>query len=125
MSDEAPRSTHGNRPDQRRGRGAPAWWDLLQRSDLPDDAGRATVDTAGWDAPSSFPGADTVRGRLMTALAILAGLLVAAAIAVAVWVGTSGAGRGPSVTAAVVVGVPAALLMASLLATVVGRRRAH
>ena len=52
MSDESPRSAHGNPPHQGWGEGIPSWWSELERSDLPDDpltprsAARAGTGTA-------------------------------------------------------------------------------
>jgi hypothetical protein len=128
MSDDAPRSTHGNRPDQRRGRGAPPWWDALQRTDLPDDPlGKDTVvDTAGWEPTEGFPGARRPRRSRLAMIAPLpTALVVAIAVAVAVWVASAAAGRGPAGTAAVIVAVPVALLMASVAANLAGRRHRH
>lgn len=126
MSDDAPRSTQGNRPDQRRGRGAPSWWDALQRTDLPDDPNTRdiVVDTAGWELPEGFPPARARRsGRVARFASLATALVIAMAVAVAVWAATAAAGRGPASTAAVVVAVPIALLVASLLAILFGRRR--
>lgn len=123
MSDEAPRSAQGNRPDQRRGRGAPAWWDALQRTDLPDDPHAETiVETAGWDVGHTFPGTRR-RGRLGVAITAMSAVLVAIAVAVAVWAATTVTGHNAGLTAAVIVGVPAVLLVASLLVSLPGRRR--
>ena len=133
MSDDAPRSTQGNHPDQRRGRGAPAWWDQLERSDLPDDlaggagAGRVSertdnADGTEWPLSTLLSGAPSRRSRWPVALALVAAVVVALAVSVAVWAATSGTGRNTAITAAVVVGVPVALLVASLLGNMVTRR---
>ena len=131
MSDDAPRSTQGNRPDQRRGRDAPVWWDQLQRSDLPDDAaggaGRLaerthTEDGTGWPVSSLLSRASARSRRWSVALSLVAAVVVALAVSVAVWAATSGTGRNTAMTAAVVVGVPVALLVASLLGNMVTRR---
>ena len=131
MSDDAPRSTQGNRPDQRRGRDAPAWWDQLQRSDLPDDlagaAGRVaertdTADSTEWPVSTLLFGAASRSRRWPVALSLVAAIVVALAVSVAVWAATSGTGRNTAITAAVVVGVPVALLVASLLGNMVARR---
>ena len=124
MSDDAPRSAQGNRPDQRRGRGAPVWWDMLQRSDLPDDpeeeeAGGREV---GWNARlvESTRGAHS---RLGTVLSVLAAVGVAVAIAIALWLTTAASQHSAGNTAAVIVGVPAILLGVSLVAALLNRRR--
>jgi hypothetical protein len=124
MSDDAARPTQGNRPGQRRGRGAPTWWDELQRTDLPDDPrAESVVETAGWEVQNAFPGRPTGRSRLVSVVSLLTAVLVAVAVAVAVWVATAATGRSVGATAAVIIGVPATLLVASLLASLAGRRR--
>ena len=98
---------------------------MLQRSDLPDDpqAYDGVVDTAHWDVGDSFPGMRAHRGRLATAVSVIAAVLVALAVAVAVWVATAETGRNTGLMVAVVAGVPAALLVAALLAGMGARRR--
>jgi len=98
---------------------------MLQRSDLPDDpqVSSTAVDTARWDTSEGFPGTRPRRGRLATVLSTLAAVLVALAVAVTVWVATETVGRSVGTTAAVIVGVPALLLLAALLASFAGRRR--
>jgi len=127
MSDDAPRSTQGNRPDQRRGRGAPAWWDLLQRSDLPDDpsSGEHIVESPGWKVRAGLPGTGT-RGRrrlrLPSTLVLAVTALVILAASVLAWAATAGTGHS-SAGVAVIVAVPGALLVATLLGSLAGRRR--
>jgi len=125
MSDDAPRSAQGHRPDQRRGRGAPpAWWDMLDRSDLPDDrrAFDGRVDTR-WERPRLIPAPPRRRGRLALVLSIGSAVLLCIALVIGVWLATSTTERSAGTIAAVLAGIPAALLAASLLVSVVGRRR--
>jgi hypothetical protein len=127
MSDDAPRSAQGNRPDQRRGRGAPAWWDLLQRSDLPDDTAThgGAVDTAGWDVRDAFPGTQGRRGRAGRVVMVVAAVLVGLAVLSGLWMVMALSGRSAASTALVIVGVPGALLVASVAASLARRRRRH
>ena len=124
MPDDAPRSAQGHRPDQRRGRGAPpVWWDMLDRSDLPDDrsALEGYVD-ARWERPRLIP-APRRRGRLALALSVVGAALLCIALVIGVWLATSTTERSAGTMAAVLAGIPAALLASSLLVSVVGRRR--
>ncbi len=125
MSDDAPRSAQGHRPDQRRGRGAPpAWWDMLDRSDLPDDRGAADRfgGAPGWGRPRQSAAAPR-RGRLALTLSICSAVLLCVALVLGVWLATSTTERSAGTIAAVLAGIPAALLAASLLVGIVGRRR--
>jgi len=125
MSDDAPRSAQGHRPDQRRGRGAPpVWWDMLDRSDLPDDRSAldSDVDTR-WERPRLIPAPPRRRGRLALALSICSAVLLCVTLVIGVWLATSTTERSAGTIAAVLAGIPAALLAASLLVSVVGRRR--
>ena len=122
MSDDAPRSAQGHRPDQRRGRGAPVWWDMLDRSDLPDD--RTAIDTFV-ESPRRRA-ADRPRGaarRLTLVLSGLSAALLTVALVFGVWLATSTTERSAGTTAAVLAGVPAALLAASLMVALIDRRR--
>jgi hypothetical protein len=129
MSDDAPRSAQGNRPDQRRGRGAPVWWDMLQRSDLPDDPDALDMVTRvrGWDtsAPRTRRARDDAphRSRLAIAVSIISAVLVALSIAIAVWVATSTTQHSSGLTLAVIVAVPVVLITVSVLTSFAGRRR--
>jgi hypothetical protein len=120
MSDEL-RSAPGHRPEQRRNRGAPAWWAALDRSDLPED------DSAG--APHRSPAARPVprrsaaagvsdhstrlRNAAITALVVFIAALVA-------WIGIGGGSLRSVVVVLLVFGVPA--LLAVVTATVIVRR---
>jgi hypothetical protein len=125
MSDDAPRSAQGHRPDQRRGRGAPpVWWDLLDRSDLPDD--RSAFDgylDGRWERPRLIPAPPRRRGRAALVLSILGAVLLCVAMVLGVWLATSTTERSAGTVAAVLAGIPAALLASSLLVSVLGRRR--
>ena len=125
MSDDAPRSAQGHRPDQRRGRGAPpAWWDELDRTDLPDDRSAfvRVVDAPGWQRPRLIA-PPRRRGRLALALSICSAVLLCVALVLGVWLATSTTERSAGTAAAVLAGIPAALLASSLLVTILGRRR--
>lgn len=124
MSDDAPRSAQGHRPDQRRGRGAPpAWWDMLDRSDLPDDrAALDTVDPPSWQRPRLIAAAPR-RSRVALVLSICSAVLLCVALVLGVWLATSTTERNAGTIAAVLAGIPAALLAASLLVGVLGRHR--
>lgn len=125
MSDDAPRSAQGHRPDQRRGRGAPpAWWDELDRTDLPDDrsAFAHVVEAPGWERPRLIA-PPRRRGRLALALSITSAVLLCVALVLGVWLATSTTERSAGTVAAVLAGIPAALLASSLLVTILGRRR--
>lgn len=125
MSDEAPRSAQGHRPDQRRGRGAPpAWWDLLDRSDLPDDRTLLDgyVDASRRERPRLMA-TPRRRGRVALVLSIVSAVLLCVALVFGVWMATSTTERNAGTIAAVLAGIPAALLASSLIVTVLGRRR--
>lgn len=126
MSDDAPRSAQGQRPDQRRGRGAPpVWWDMLDRSDLPDD--RTAIDTfvesPGWEPRSARRGLAGRSGRVTLILSALSVVLLTVAMVFGVWLATSTTERSAGTTAAVLAGVPAALLASSTMVALLGRRR--
>jgi len=127
MSDDAPRSTQGQRPDQRRGRGAPVWWGMLDRSDLPDDrTALDTVDAPAWEHPPLRPRARSGSGwgrRGTLVLSTLSAVLLSVALVFGVWLATSTTERSAGTTAAVLAGIPAALLAATLMVVLVGRRR--
>ncbi|HEV7679386.1 MAG TPA: hypothetical protein VGQ42_12535 [Candidatus Dormibacteraeota bacterium] len=125
MSDDAPRSAQGNRPDQRRGRGAPVWWDMLQRSDLPDDPDALDMVTRvrGWDASAPRPHEDAHRSRLAVAVSIVSAVLVALSVAIGVWVATSTSQHTSGLTLAVIVAVPVVLIAVSVLTSFAGRRQ--
>jgi len=127
MSDDAPRSAQGHRPDQRRGRGAPpVWWDLLDRSDLPDDrsAFDGHIDTSRWERPRLMAAPPPRRrGRVALVLSICSAVLLCVALVVGVWLATSTTERNAGTIAAVLAGIPAALLASSLLVSILGRRR--
>ncbi|MFN2568115.1 MAG: hypothetical protein ABR564_00720, partial [Candidatus Dormibacteria bacterium] len=76
MSDEVPRSAHGNRPPQRRGNSAPSWWPRLERADLPDEVvdGRAESRPAvgsGLPVPEERGSGPAARSRASSALIYL------------------------------------------------------
>jgi hypothetical protein len=125
MSDDAPRSAQGHRPDQRRGRGAPVWWDMLDRHDLPDD--RTAIDTLV-ESPAWARRVDhhargrMVRGRAALVLSVLGAVLLAVALVFGVWLATSTTERSAGTAAAVLAGIPAALLASALLVALIGRR---
>ena len=98
---------------------------MLSRSDLPDDpdGGDRIVETRGWPVPDSFPGTGPRRSRLLTSLSRVAAVLLAVAMAVAVWVAAAVTGRSTGLTATAIIAVPLMLLVASLLASLAGRRR--
>jgi hypothetical protein len=121
MSDDAPRSAQGHRPDQRRGRGAPVWWDMLDRGDLPDD--RTEIDTFVASPRRAANRRHGAAGRLMLVLSGLSVALLTVALVFGVWLATSTTERSAGTTAAVLAGVPAALLAASLMVALIGRRR--
>jgi hypothetical protein len=127
MPDDVPRSTQGQRPDQRRGRGAPPWWDMLDRSDLPDDrsTSRTIVESPGWSARRDDARVvGSGRGPRLAAVVSVAGAVVLAALLiVGVWLATSTIERSAGPAAAVLAGIPAALLAASLLVALIGRGR--
>jgi hypothetical protein len=136
MSDESPRSAHGNPPPQGSGEGVPSWWADLGRGDLPDDpfpagltrTGTATrsggtrreraVPTAG-DAPAADPArsrprtgiAASTRGRLANAATLAIVVLVAV---LATWVGLGDASARGLVVVALVFGVPTILTIAAV-----------
>jgi hypothetical protein len=115
MSDEL-RSAPGHRPEQRRNRGAPAWWAALDRSDLPED------DSAG--APHRSPAprrpaarvtdrSTRLRNAAITALVVFIAALVT-------WIGIGGGSLRSVLVVLLVFGVPA--LLAVVTATLIVRR---
>ena len=123
MSDDAPRSAQGNRPDQRRGRNAPAWWDMLQSAELPDDA----VETGDLDPRARLRAARQGRAgrfpRLLSALSLVAAVLLALGVALAVWIGSAATGHSTGALEPVVVSLAGALVGATAISFVVARRR--
>ena len=123
MPDESSRPAPGNPPGQRHNRDAPAWWDALDRRDLPSgrDGGLGTVQRSV--DPRLLHAVVVHRPRrrwtahLRTVLAAL--VVVTAAIAVA-WLGLGGGSPRTIGVAAVLFGVPAVL--AAMTATLVVRR---
>ena len=98
---------------------------MLDRSDLPDDRGAldAYVDSPGWRTqPHSYRVAGS-RSRWGIALSVACALSIALVLVIGVWLATSIAQHSAGTTAAVIAGTPAALLAASLLVTLVVRRR--
>jgi hypothetical protein len=99
---------------------------MLDRSDLPDD--RTAVDTfvdpPGWEPRESrgrgLPGRG---GRLPLILSGLSVALLTVAMVFGVWLATSTTERSAGTTAAVLAGVPAALLASSVMVALLGRRR--
>ncbi|HET9051983.1 MAG TPA: hypothetical protein VFO60_09775 [Candidatus Dormibacteraeota bacterium] len=136
MSDESPRSAHGNPPNQGSGEGIPAWWADLGRADLPDDpvapaartlsAGTAIRVPQRRERPA--PAARRVRqapfephpadeggpmhapGRPRLANTLTAVIIVLAAV-LATWVGLGDASARGLVVVALVFGVPTVLTM--------------
>jgi uncharacterized membrane protein YccC len=119
MSDEL-RSAPGHRPEQRRNRGAPAWWAALDRADLPED------DDAGAPHPAARPAhrrpaaasrvsdhSIRLRNAAITALVVFIAALVA-------WIGIGGGSLRSVVVVLLVFGVPA--LLAVVTATLIVRR---
>jgi hypothetical protein len=100
---------------------------MLDRSDLPDDrsTSRTIVESPGWstrrdDARVVGSG----RGPRLTAVMSIAGVVVLGVLlVVGVWLATSTIERSAGPAAAVLAGIPAALLAASLLVAVIGRGR--
>ncbi len=121
MSDEL-RSAPGHRPEQRRNRGAPAWWAALERSDLPEDdsAGDPRPSTVDRPAPRRSPAAAGLTGH--SARARNAGItaLVVFVAALVTWFGIGGGSLRSVVVVLLVFGVPA--LLAAVTAAVIVRR---
>jgi hypothetical protein len=117
MSDEL-RSAPGHRPEQRRNRGAPAWWAALERSDLPED------DSGGVPHRSPSPrrpaGASRVtdRSTRLRNAAITAVVVFIAALVT--WIGIGGGSLRSVLVVLLVFGVPA--LLAVVTATLIVRR---
>lgn len=103
MSEEPRPSTQPHH--QRRNDGAPAWWALLDRGDLPDDTGGVRRRSAGRLA--STPVAQPRRHRLRNWVFNVLALLVAVAV-VMLGVGVDSA-RG-AIAAALIFGVPLVLV---------------
>ncbi|HEX3605600.1 MAG TPA: hypothetical protein VH134_06730 [Candidatus Dormibacteraeota bacterium] len=122
MSDELRPAPGGHRPDQRRNRGAPAWWAELDRADLPEDSGPeeprgAPEARRSPRRPAPLSAAAGRAGRLRNAM--ITGLVVFVA-ALAAWIGIGGGSVRSVVVVLLVFGVPA--LLAVVTATVVIRR---
>ena len=140
MSDESPRSAHGNPPHQGWGEGIPSWWSELERSDLPDDpltlssSGRTGTRTAArsgaprrdreriaslrmtaHDVPSAHRLAAPGRGPLALLrhrLGNAVTLVVVIVVAVlATWIGLGDASARGLVVVALVFGVPTILTL--------------
>jgi hypothetical protein len=120
MSDEL-RSAPGHRPEQRRNRGAPAWWAALDRSDLPEDeSGDPHHSSAARPAPRRLVAATRVtdrstrlRNAAITAVVVFIAALVA-------WIGIGGGSLRSVLVVLLVFGVPA--LLAVVTATLIVRR---
>ncbi|MEA2618092.1 MAG: hypothetical protein QOE72_3875 [Chloroflexota bacterium] len=121
MSDEL-RSAPGHRPEQRRNRGAPAWWAALDRSDLPEDdnGGDPHRSPAARPAPRRLVAATRVidrstrlRNAAITAVVVFIAALVA-------WIGIGGGSLRSVLVVLLVFGVPA--LLAVVTATLIVRR---
>jgi hypothetical protein len=98
---------------------------MLDRSDLPDDrtALDSYVDSPGWQSrPEPFHLAGQ-RSRLGIVLSVACALAMALVLVIGVWLATSITQHSAGTTAAVIAGIPAALLAASLLVVLLGRRR--
>jgi hypothetical protein len=97
---------------------------MLDRSDLPDDRSAldAYVDSPGWHSrPPSFQA--STRSPWGIVLSVACALAVALVLVIGVWLATSLTQHSAGTIAAVIAGIPAALLAASLLVMLVGRRR--
>jgi hypothetical protein len=97
---------------------------MLDRSDLPDDRRTldALVDAPSWERPRLIS-ATPRRGRLALVLSICSAVLLCVALVLGVWLATSTTERSAGTIAAVLAGIPAALLAATLLVGIFGRRR--
>ena len=119
MSDEPRPPAHS--PGQRRTDGAPAWWSLLDRGDLPDDADAARDDALGvMRSPAPTPARSRPsrpRPRWSNWLVNLAALIVVLGV-IMVGVGVDSA-RGALVVA-LLFGVP--LVLVAITVTVTARR---
>lgn len=119
MSDEL-RSAPGHRPEQRRNRGAPAWWGALERADLPEDAGadrRAPLAPPAPRRPAAAPRQGDRSTRLRNAAVTALVVFVAALVT---WIGIGGGSLRSVLVVLLVFGVPA--LLAVVTATVIVRR---
>ena len=118
MSDESRHSAHS--PGQRRSDGAPSWWGLLDRGDLPAD-GDDAQQPGGWrvaavprSAPSSPATARRTRWRPW--LINLGALLVALAV---IMVGVGVDSPRSAVVVALLFGVP--MVLVAITAAVAAR----
>jgi hypothetical protein len=101
---------------------------MLDRSDLPDD--RTALDTfvevPGWErrplVRETASGA-AARRRLTLVLSAISAALLSVALVLGVWLATSTTERTAGTIAAILAGVPAALLASSLIVALIGRRR--
>ncbi len=120
MSDEL-RSAPGHRPEQRRNRGAPAWWAALDRSDLPEDdsagAPRSGDERPVPRRPAAAPGVNGHSTRLRNAVITALVVFIAALVT---WIGIGGGSLRSVVVVLLVFGVPA--LLAAVTAAVIVRR---
>jgi uncharacterized membrane protein YccC len=121
MSDEL-RSAPGHRPEQRRNRGAPAWWAALDRSDLPEDdsAGASHRSPAARPAPRRPAAAPRMTDRSIRLRNAAITALVVFIAALVTWIGIGGGSLRSVVVVLLVFGVPA--LLAVVTATLIVRR---
>jgi hypothetical protein len=126
MSDDIPRSAHGNRPPQRRGNSAPTWWAALERDDLVDECGLTDEDMelhgpllGGEEREAEDQDSSPVRAWSRRR-SWLVYLVVAAAAMILILIGV-GASSTHTVLAALLV-IAAPLGLAALAAAAVVRR---
>jgi hypothetical protein len=95
---------------------------MLNRTDLPDDRSALDgyVDSPGWRSRPESYRAGSPWGVVLSVACALAMALV---LVIGVWLVTSLTQHSAGTTAAIIAGIPAAVLAASLLVTLVGRRR--
>jgi hypothetical protein len=100
---------------------------MLDRSDLPDDRPTANrvIDVSGWEAHPERHPVSTGRGRLGVWVSVATAVLLVVTLVVGVWLTTSITQRNAGTTAAVIAGIPATLMAATLLVGLAIRRRHH
>jgi hypothetical protein len=101
---------------------------MLDRSDLPDDrsTARTIVESPGWSTrrdDARVVGSGRRDPRLAAVMSIAGAVVLGVLLVVGVWLATSTIERNAGPAAAVLAGIPAALLAASLLVAVIGRGR--